>query len=141
MDKSKGKAAERTQQAVEKLKYLVTFNWSISQAMQHTMQDLSEGVFNISMANLTLARSNSYLEFIRGGVKLGTLTALHTAPVHLHSLFPDSLLVKAEEEISRSEERRSSGSAHRKPGRFHLYASSSGRSTQQPDRKPTTPAW
>ena len=41
----------------------------------------------------------------------------------------------------RSEERRSSGSAHRKPGRFHPYASSSSRSTHQPDRKPTTPAW
>ena len=134
------KAAERTQQAVEELEYLVTFNRSISQAMQHTMQDLSEGVF-ISMANLTLARRDSYLEFIHGGVKPDTLTALCTAPVHLHSLFPDSLLVKAEDEISRSEVRRSSGSSHRKPGRFHPYVSSSGRSTQQPDQKPTTLAW
>ena len=33
-----GKASERMQQGVEK----VTFNWSISQAMQPTMQDLSE---------------------------------------------------------------------------------------------------
>ena len=52
------------------------------------------------MANLTLARRDSYLEFIRGGVKPDTLTALRTAPVHIHSLFPDSLLVKAEDEIS-----------------------------------------
>ena len=111
VDKTKGKAAERMQQAVEELEYLVTFNRSICQAMQRTMQDLSEGVF-ISMANLTLARRDSYLEFIHGGVKPDTLTALRTAPVHLHSLFPDSLLVKAEEEISRSEERRSSGSSH-----------------------------
>ena len=93
------------------------------------------------MVNLTLAHRDSYLEFIRGGVKPDTLTALCTAPVHLHSLFPDSLLVKAEDEISRSEERCSSGSSHRKPGRFHLYASSNGRSTQQPDQKPTTPTW
>ena len=87
-----GKAAERTQQVVKELEYLVTFNRSISQAMQRTMQDLSEGVF-ISKANLTLARRDSYLEFIHGGVKPDTLTALRTAPVHLHSLFPDSLLV------------------------------------------------
>ena len=53
------------------------------------------------MANLTLARRDSYLEFLRGGVKPDTLTALHTAPVHLNSLFPDSLLVKAEDEILR----------------------------------------
>ena len=140
VDKTKGKAAERRQQAVEELEYLVTFNRSISQAMQRTMQDLSEGVF-ISMANLTLARRDSYLEFIHSGVKPDTLTALRTAPVHLHSLFPDSLLVKAEDEISRSEERHSSGSSHRNPSRFHLYASSSGRSTQLPDRKSTTLAW
>ena len=89
VDNTKGKAAERTQQAVEELEYLVTFNRSMSQAMQRTMQDLSEGVF-ISMANLTLARRDSYLEFIRGGVKPDTLTALCTALVHLHSLFPDS---------------------------------------------------
>ena len=66
---------------VEELEYLVTFNWSISQAMQHTMQDFSEGVF-ISMSNLTLARRDSYLEFIRGGVEPDT--AIHTALV-LHS--------------------------------------------------------
>ena len=103
------------------------------------MQDLSEGVF-ISMANLTLARRDSYLEFIRGGVKPDTLTALRTAPV-LHSLFPDNLLIKAEDEISHTEESSSSGSLHRKPDRFHSYTSSSGRSTQLPDRKSTTLAW
>ena len=43
-DKGKGKASERTQQAVEELECLVTFNWSISQAMQRTMQDPSEGI-------------------------------------------------------------------------------------------------
>ena len=107
--------------------------------MQRTMQDLSEGIF-ISMANLTLAHRDSYLEFIRGRVKPYTLTALRTAPVHLNSLFPDSLLVKAEDEISRSEERHSSGSSNRKPGLFHPYISSSGRSTHQPDWKPSTPA-
>ena len=120
------------QQAVEELEYLVTFNRSISQAMQRTMQDHSEGLF-ICMANLTLVCMDNNLEFIRGGVKPDTLTALHIFPVHLHSLFPDSLLVKAEEEISPSEERRSVGSVHRKPGHFHPYVSSSGRSSHQLD--------
>ena len=62
VDKAKGKAAERTQQAVEELEYLVTFNRSISQAMPCTMQVLSEGVF-ISVANLNLALRDSNLEF------------------------------------------------------------------------------
>ena len=46
--------AERMQQAVGELEYLVTFNWSISQVIARTMQDLSEGVF-ISVTNFTLA--------------------------------------------------------------------------------------
>ena len=94
MDKSKGSSSARMQQAVDGLEYLVTFNWSISQTMARTMQDLSEGVF-ISVANFTLARRDSYLEYLHAGVKQDTLTALHTAPVHLQSLFPDQLLIKA----------------------------------------------
>ena len=139
LDKTKGKSSERMKQAVDELDYLVTFNRSISQAMARTMRDLSEGVF-ISMANFTLARRDSYLEYLHVGVKQDTLTALHTAPVHLHSLFPDQLLTKAEEEISRSEERRSSGQFHRRQGHFHPYAPSD-KSVHQPDRKSGNPAW
>ena len=52
-DKGKGKSSERTQQAVDELEYLLTFNRSITQAMARTMQDLSEGVF-ISVATSVL---------------------------------------------------------------------------------------
>ena len=69
------------------------------------MQDLSEGVF-INMANFTLARRDSYLGYLHAGVKQDTVNALRTSPVHLNTLFPDHLITKAEEEISRSEERR-----------------------------------
>ena len=95
------------------------------------MQDLYEGVF-ISMANLTLARQDIYLEYLCAGVKQDTLTVLCTALVHLQSLFPDQLLVKEEEETSRSEERHSSGNSHRKPGRCHPYASSTTKPAHQP---------
>ena len=44
-EKGKGKTSERSQHAVDELDYLVTFNRSITQAMSHTMQDLSEGTF------------------------------------------------------------------------------------------------
>ena len=90
----KGKSAERTKQAVEELDHLVTFNWSISQAMARTMQDLSEGII-ISMAYFTLAPRDSYLEYLHAGVKQDTLNALRTSPVHLNSLFPDHLITKA----------------------------------------------
>ena len=138
LERGKSKSSERMQQAVDKLEYLVTFNRSISQAMARTMLDLSEGVF-ISMANFTLAHRDSYLEYIHAGVKQDTLTALHTAPIHLQSLFPDQLLIKAEEEVSRSEERHSSQS-DRKPGHSHPYASND-RSSHQPDQTSAIPAW
>ena len=105
---------------------------------------LSEGVF-VNMANLTKARRDSYLEFLRSGVKQDTVTALHTAPLHSHLMFPDQLLVRAEEEVSRERERERerhfSGNSHRKPGRFHPYASSTNKSSHQPDQKSGVPAW
>ena len=131
LDKTKGKSSERMKQAVDELDYLVTFNQSISQAMARTMQDLSEGVF-INVANFTLACRDSYLEYLHAGVKQDTLTALCTAPVHLPSLFPDQPLTKAEEEISRSEERHPSGQSHRRQGHFHPYTPSD-KSVHQPD--------
>ena len=104
LDKGKGKASERSQQAVDELEYLVTFNRSITEAMTHMIQDLSEGIF-INMANLTLARCDSYLDYLKAGVKQDTLTALRNAPLNIQCLFPDQLLIKAEEEVSRNEER------------------------------------
>ena len=135
LDSTKGKSSERMKNAVDELDYLLTFIRSISQAMARAMQDVSEGVF-ISMANFTLARRDSYLEYLHAGVKQDTLAALRTAPVHLNSLFPDQLITKAEEEICRSEERCSSGQSHRRQGRSHPYAPSD-RSASQLD----FPAW
>ena len=87
-DMGKGKTSGRSQHAFDELEYLVTFNRSITQAMARTMQDLSEGIF-INMANLTLARHYSYLEYICAGVKQDTIVALINALLHLQSLFPD----------------------------------------------------
>ena len=76
------------------------------------------------MANFTLARSDSYVDYLHAGVKQDTVNVLRTSPVHLNALFPDQLIAKAEEEISKSKERRSSGTSHRHQGRFHPHAAS-----------------
>ena len=136
---SKGKSSEKMKQAVNELEYLTTFNRSISQAMARTMQDLSEGVF-INMANFTLARRDSYLDYLHSGVKQDTVNALRTSSVHLNALFLDQLIAKAEEEISKNEERRSLGTSHRQQNRFHPYPASD-KSTGHHDRKCTLPAW
>ena len=69
---SKGMSSEKMRQAVSELEYLTTFNRSISQAMARMMQDLSEAVF-INMANFTLARRDSYLDYLHAGVKQDTV--------------------------------------------------------------------
>ena len=78
LQNDKGKATGKTHQAVEELDFLITFNKSITQAMARTMQDLSEGVF-INVANLTLARRDSYLDYLKAGIKQDTLNALRSA--------------------------------------------------------------
>ena len=138
-EKGKGKSAGRSHYTVDELEYLVTFNRSITQAMARTMQDLSEGIF-INMANLTLAHRDSYLDYLRAGLKQDTLTALQIAPLHMHSLFPDQLMVKEEEEVSRNKERRSTGASQKKPGRYHPYASSTDKSSHQPHKRSDVPA-
>ena len=64
--------------------------------MARTMLDLSEGVF-MNIANLSLAFRDSYLEFIKTGIKQDTLTSLRTAPLHITVLFPDHFISKAHE--------------------------------------------
>ena len=97
-DKDKGKSTGKTHQAIEELDFLITFNKSITQAMARTMQDLSEGVF-INVANLTLTRKDSYLDYLKAGIKQDTLNALRTAPLHMSALFPYHLISKAEQEM------------------------------------------
>ena len=66
------------------------------------MEHLSEFVF-ITMGNLTLVRRDAYLSHLRTGIKQDTLTSLRTAPLHISTLFPDSAIKRAEEDIAQFE--------------------------------------
>ena len=74
------------------------------------MEHLTEFVF-ISMGNLTLACRDTYLTHMKSGVKLDTLDGLRTAPIHITTLFPDSVIKKAEEEIAHFESKGQSSGA------------------------------
>ena len=115
---SKGKSSSKLHQAADGLDYLITFNQSITQAMASTMQDLSDGVC-INVSNLTLARTDSDLEYIKAGIKQDTLASLKTAPLDMSMLFPDDIIAKAEEEIQHHKCKHSTGTSHRKPQCFH----------------------
>ena len=135
---AKGKTASKVAQAAKELDFLVTFNRSLTQAMARTMQDLSEGVF-VNVANLILARRDSYLEYLKVGIKQDTLSSLRTAPLHLSALFPDHI-TKADEEMRHFEDKRNPGPSQRKPQRFHPY-SQANRIQHDTDRKPALPVW
>ena len=135
---SKGKSSSKLHQATDELDYLVTFNRSITHAMARTMQDLSDGVF-INVANLTLARRDSYLDFIKTGIKQDTLMSLRTAPLHMSALFADHIISKAEEEIHHHKDKRTPGPARKAP-RYHPYSQPNKPHQQDTDQKSTPPA-
>ena len=136
---SKGKSADKVGEATEELQYLMTFNSSITQCMTRTMEHLSDFAF-VSMYNFTLARRDSYLAHMMSGIKQDTLAALCQAPMDSPTLFPDSLLKKAEEDISKFEDRRHphASSASHKDSRYHPYKRSDRPAY---DNKNSKPAW
>ena len=134
--KGKGSAVSP---AVEELQCLLDFNASISQAAAKSMEHLSEFVF-ITMGNLTLVRRDAYLSHLRTGIKQDTLTALRTAPLHISTLFPDTTIKRAEEEIAQFEAKSHSASGHNK-GRYHPYERVEKKSGNNKDSRQEKPAW
>ena len=132
---SKGKTASKVSAATDELQFLLDFNSSICQAMPKAMEHLTDYVF-VNMANTTLLRRDSYLSYLKSGVKADTLNALRSAPLELDTLFPDSVIKQAEEEIANFDRNRS-GSAYKK-GRYHPYEKQDRKSDP---KKQDRPAW
>ena len=130
---SKGKTAAKVSSAVDELQFLLDFNSSVCQTMAKSMEHLTEFVF-VTMANTTLLRRDSYLAYLKASVKADTLNALRTAPLHLDTLFPDSVVKKAEEDIT-SFDKGQSTSVY-KGRRYHPYERQEPRSDKQ-----ERPAW
>ena len=107
--------------------------------MARTKQDLSEGVF-INVVNFTLARRDSYLDYLKAGIKQDTLTSFRTAPLHRSALFPDHLITKADEEIRHHEDKRTPSASHKGSHRFHPYSQSKRQQQPDQDRKSGLPA-
>ena len=70
-----------------------------------------------------------------------TLAALHQAPLDLPTLFPDTVLKKAEEDISKSEEKGLSHSRWRFQSRFHPYKRSDERIQEQKSENQLKKHW
>ena len=117
----------------------MNFNSSICQATPKTMEHLTEFVF-ISMGNLTLACRDSHLTHINSGVKPDTLASLRTAPIHIATLCPDSVIKRAEEEIAHFESKGQS-SGTRGKGRYHPYERPERKTDRKSSFQSDKPAW
>ena len=133
MDLSKGKSSTKVSTSADELQFLIALTTSFTHTMAKTMEHISD-VF-VSVANITLARRDSYLSHLKSGIKPDTLSSLRTVPLQMATLFPDDLLKQAEQDIANFE---SKGQSHPcKKGRFHPYECPDKRS----DRKSDRPAW
>ena len=77
---SKGKSSNKIATATDELQFLLDFNSSVCHAMAKAMEHLTDFVF-VNIANSTLLRRDSYLSYLKAGVKADTLNALRVAPL------------------------------------------------------------
>ena len=103
---SKGKASSKVSAATEELQFLLDFNASVCHAMAKSVEHLTDFVF-VNLAKTTLLRRDSYLSYLKGGVKADTLNALRSAPLQLDTIFPDNVIKQAEEDIAAFDKNRS----------------------------------
>ena len=68
---SKGKTPAKVATAVDELQFVLDFNSSVCRVMAKSMEHLTEFVF-VNMANATLLRRDSYLSYLKAGVKADT---------------------------------------------------------------------
>ena len=138
---NKGKVSKKLSDASEELQFLMEFNSSITQATAKAMEHLTDFVF-ITMGNLALARRDSYLSHLKNGVKPDTFAALRTGPLHIATLFAETVVKKAEEEIALydSKSHPTATTSHTRQ-RFHPYERPDKKQESRSEGKQHRPAW
>ena len=138
---NKGKVSKKLSDASEELQFLMEFNSSITQATAKAMEHLTDFVF-ITMGNLALARRDSYLSHLKNGVKPDTFAALRTGPLHIVTLFTETVVKKAEEEIALydSKSHPTATTSHTRQ-RFHPYERPDKKQESRSEGKQDRPAW
>ena len=94
----KGKCSKDVANALNDLRDLMAFHQKVSVAMGTSLQHLADSLF-VNMANLVLLRRDSYLDFVKQGVKQDTMNLLRNAPLFGYGLFPDAAIMSAEQDI------------------------------------------
>ena len=80
----------------------MAFHQRVSVAMGTSLQHIADSLF-VHMANLVLIRRDSYLDFVKTGVKQDTMNLLRNAPLFGYGLFLDAAIMTAEQDITKYE--------------------------------------
>ena len=137
----RGKGSSKVSEATDELQFLMDFNANISHATAKAMEHLTEFVF-FTMGNLTLARRDAYLNHLKNGIKPDTFAALRTGPLHIPTLFPESAIKRAEEEIAHFDSKNQpAASSSRAKARFHPYERQERKQEGRSEFKQERPAW
>ena len=99
---NKGKAPKEVTGNLNDLRDLMAFHQYVSVAMGTSLQHLADSLF-VHLSNLILLRRDSYLDFVKNGVKQDTMNLLRNAPMFGYGLFPDAAIVTAEQDIQKHE--------------------------------------
>ena len=98
----KGKAPKDVSDALNDLRDLMVFHQKVSVAMGTSLQHLADSLF-VHMSNMILLRRDSYLDFVKPGVKQDMMNILRNAPMFGYGLFPDAAIMTAEQDIQKFE--------------------------------------
>ena len=99
---SKGKAQKDISHALNDLRDLLAFHQRVSIALGTSLQHLADSLF-VHMSNMILLRRDSYLDFVKPGVKQDTMNTLRNAPMFGYALFLDAAIITAEQDIQKAE--------------------------------------
>ena len=99
---NKGKAPKEVSGTLNDLCDLMAFHQRVSVAMGMSLQHLTDNLF-VNLSKLILPRLDSYLDFVKSGVKQDTMNLLRNAPLFGYGLFPDAAIVTAERDIQKHE--------------------------------------
>ena len=138
---NKGKVSNKLSEAAEELQFLMEFNLSITQAAAKAMEHLTDFVF-ITMGNLALVRRDSHLSHLKNVVKPDTFAALRAGPLHIATLFSESVVKKAEEEIALYDNKsHPTATTSRIKNCYHPYERADKKQEGQSEGKQDRPAW
>ena len=98
----KGKAPKEVTDTIKELKDLSAFHTSVSIALGTSLQHLTDNLF-VQLANFVILRRDSYLDYLKAGVKPDIWNRLRNAPLFNSGLFPDEVLAIAEQDIIKHE--------------------------------------